>query len=458
MIKAKNKIIHFIGIGGIGMSGIAEFLHFQGFQISGSDLIKSDRTDYLSNLGIEINIGHSVKNINNPDVVVYSSAVQIDNIEILESKNKNIPVIKRAEMLAELLKLKEISIAISGTHGKTTSCSMLSSILVEADLKPTVIIGGIVNNFGSNTLSGAGDIIVVEADEFDRSFLSLQPSMSIINNLDLEHTDCYKDIDDIKDAFISFANSSQLNGITGICIDDDHVKDIIGKLKRPYRTYGTTPDASIRAKNIEFSGFNSSFKLFKNNKFISNINLRVPGKHNIQNSLAAITIALELNINIDKIKIGLQKYNGVKRRLEVKHELKNGTILIDDYAHHPTEVEASISAIKKSFKNRIITIFQPHLYSRTYNFYQDFAKALALSDVSILLDIYPSREQPIKDVNSELIYNEMLKLGYDNILLNKDISLMPKMIQDIHKDGDIIITMGAGDIYKQNNIIFEALS
>ena len=458
MIQEKHKKIYFIGIGGIGMSGIAEFLHFQGFEISGSDLNRSDRTDYLSSLGIRINIGHSVTNINNFDIVVYSSAVKMDNVEIIESKNQNIPVIRRAEMLGELLKLKEISIAISGTHGKTTSCSMLSSILVEADLKPTVIIGGIVNNFGSNALSGVGDIIVVEADEFDRSFLSLQPSMSIINNLDLEHTDCYKDLDDIKGAFINFANSSPINGITGICIDDMNVKDIISKLKRPYKTYGTTSDASIRADKIKFSGFNSSFALIKDNKFIKNISLRVPGKHNIQNSLAAITIALELNISIDIIKIGLEKYNGVKRRLEIKHQLKNGTILIDDYAHHPTEVKASISAIKKSFKNRIITIFQPHLYSRTYNFYEDFAKALSLSDVSILLDIYPSREKPIKDVTSELIYNEMLKLGYENILLNKDISLIPKMIQDVYKDGDIVITMGAGDIYKQNNIIFEAIS
>jgi len=458
MIREKNKTIHFIGIGGIGMSGIAEFLYYQGFKISGSDLNESDRTNYLSKLDISINIGHHLSNIKNPDIVVYSSAVEIDNIEILESKKKNIPVIRRAEMLGELLKLKQTSIAISGTHGKTTSCSMLSSILIEADLKPTVIIGGIVNNFGSNTLSGVGDIIVVEADEYDRSFLSLQPSMSIINNLELEHTDCYKDLDDLKDSFISFANSSHIDGITGICIDDNNVKDIINKLKRPYRTYGISPEASIRADEIKFNGFNSSFKLFKNNKFIIDINLGVPGRHNIQNCLAAITIAIELNININQIKSGLEKYGGVKRRLEIKHQFKNGTILIDDYAHHPTEVEASITAIKKSCNNRIITFFQPHLYSRTYNFYQDFAKALSLSDVSILLDIYPSREKPIKNVTTELIYNEMLKIGCKNILLNKDIALVPKIIKEIYQEGDIVITMGAGDIYKQNNIIYEAIS
>ena len=457
MLK-KTKNIHFIGIGGIGMSGIAELLYSQGFQISGSDLIESDRTKHLAVLGIQVNIGHSSKNIKDVDIVVYSSAVDMDNIEILTSKNKNIPVIRRAEMLAELLKLKKISIAISGTHGKTTSCSMLSSILVEANLNPTVIIGGIVNNFRSNTILGEGDIILVEADEFDRSFLSLQPSMGIINNLDLEHMDCYKNLNELKEAFVNFANSIHFYGIIGLCIDDANIKDIINQIKRPYKTFGITSEANIRANKIKFKGFHSKFELFHENKFITDITLAVPGKHNIQNSLAAITIALELNIGADAIKNGLEKYNGVKRRLEVKHQLKNGTILIDDYAHHPTEVEATISAIKKSFGNRVITVFQPHLYSRTVNFYQDFAKALSLSDIAILLDIYPAREKAMDNVTSQLIYDEMLKLGCKDILLNKDISLIPKIIKDMHKEGDIIITMGAGDIYKQNSIIFKAIS
>lgn len=458
MIKENNKSIHFIGIGGIGMSGIAEFLYFQGFKISGSDLNNSDRTNYLSSLDIDIRIGHNLKNIKNHDIVVYSSAVKMDNVEIIEAKKKNIPVIRRAEMLGQLLKLKSTSVAISGTHGKTTSCSMLSSILIEADLKPTVIIGGIVNNFGSNTLSGEGDIIVVEADEFDRSFLSLQPTISLINNLELEHTDCYKDLDDLKDAFTNFANGSHIDGIVGICIDDLNVRNIIKKLKRPYKTFGVTSEASIRAENIKYEGFNSSFDLYKDNELMTNIKLDVPGKHNIQNSLAAITIAMELNIDVNQIKNGLEKYCGVKRRLEVTHQLKNGSIIFDDYAHHPTEVEASLSAIKSSFKNRVITIFQPHLYTRTYNFYQDFSKALSISDITILVDIFPSREKPIKNVTSELIYNEMLKIDNNNIFLNNEISLLPSMVKDIYEDGDILITMGAGDIYKQNDRIYKVIS
>jgi UDP-N-acetylmuramate--alanine ligase len=455
---SRTKKIHFIGIGGIGMSGIAELLHSLQFIITGSDLNVSDRTNYLSNLGINIKIGHSNKNINNPDLVVYSSAVKLDNIEIVESQNKSIPIIRRAEMLGELLKLKKTSIAISGTHGKTTTCSMLSSILFEAKLNPTLVIGGIVNNFGSNAISGEGDVIVVEADEFDRSFLSLKPTMGIINNLDLEHTDCYKDIEDLKNTFITFANALPFYGIIGLCLDDDNVKNIINKIKRPYKTFGLTQEADIHVEDIQYSGFNSNFKLFNNNKFLIDINLPSPGKHNIQNSLAAITMALELGIDIKIIKKGLNKYNGVKRRLEVTHSLDNGTIFIDDYAHHPSEVKASISAIKKSFSNRVVTIFQPHLYSRTLNFYNDFAKALSLSDVLILLDIYPAREKPINNVSSKLIYNEMIKNNYKDIFLNNDISILPEMINKIHKNGDIIITMGAGDVYKQNNIIFEAIS
>ena len=455
---SRTKKIHFIGIGGIGMSGIAELLHSLQFIITGSDLNVSDRTNHLSNLGINIKIGHSNKNINNPDLVVYSSAVKLDNIEIVESQNKSIPIIRRAEMLGELLKLKKTSIAISGTHGKTTTCSMLSSILFEAKLNPTLVIGGIVNNFGSNAISGKGDVIVVEADEFDRSFLSLKPTMGIINNLDLEHTDCYKDIDDLKNTFITFANALPFYGIIGLCLDDDNVKNIINKIKRPYKTFGLTQEADIHVEDIQYSGFNSNFKLFNNNQFLIDINLPSLGKHNIQNSLAAITMALELGIDIKIIKKGLNKYNGVKRRLEVTHSLDNGTIFIDDYAHHPTEVKASISAIKKSFSNRVVTIFQPHLYSRTLNFYNDFAKALSLSDVLILLDIYPAREKPINNVSSKLIYNEMIKNNYKDIFLNNDISILPEMINKIHKNGDIIITMGAGDVYKQNNIIFEAIS
>ena len=261
----KTNHIHFIGIGGIGMSGMAELLHKLGFNISGSDLKRSERTDSLQNLGINISEGHHNTNINGADVVVYSSAVNLDNIEIIEAKERGIPVIRRAEMLGELLKLKKISIAISGTHGKTTTCSMLSSILIEANLNPTLVIGGIVNNFGSNAILGQGDIIVVEADEFDRSFLSLKPTMGVINNLDLDHIDCYKNINEVKDAFISFVNSFPFYGMASICIDDQNVIDIQNKIKRPYKTFGLNKDAQVRADKIHYSGFKSKFSLYVEN-------------------------------------------------------------------------------------------------------------------------------------------------------------------------------------------------
>ena len=455
---SKSKNIHFIGIGGIGMSGIAELLHCQGFMISGSDLFQSERTDYLNKIGIKIIIEHNKKNIINPDLVVYSSAVNLDNIEIIEAKEKGIPVIRRAEMLGELLKLKKISIAISGTHGKTTTCSMLSSILIEADLNPTLVIGGIGNNFGSNAILGQGDIIVVEADEFDRSFLSLKPTMGVINNLDLDHIDCYKNINEVKDAFISFVNSFPFYGMASICIDDQNVIDIQNKIKRPYKTFGLNKNAQIRADKIQYLGFKSKFSLYVENSFQDEIILSVPGKHNVQNSLAAISIALDLNISINFIKQGLKKYSGVKRRLEIKNSFDNGTILIDDYAHHPSEVKASLLAIKEAYNNRIITVFQPHLFSRTLNFYEDFSDALSLSDVLILLDIYPSREKPIDNVSSSLIYDNMIKKGHKNIFLNSDISTIPNLVNKIYNKGDIIITMGAGDIYKQNNIICKELN
>ena len=361
-------------------------------------------------------------------------------------------------MLGELLKLKKISIAISGTHGKTTTCSMLSSILIEADLNPTLVIGGIVNNFGSNAILGQGDIIVVEADEFDRSFLSLKPTMGVINNLDLDHIDCYKKINEVKDAFISFVNSFPFYGMASICIDDQNVIDIQNKIKRPYKTFGLNKNAQIRADKIQYLGFKSKFSLYVENSFQDEIILSVPGKHNVQNSLAAISIALDLDISINSIKQGLKKYSGVKRRLEIKNSFDNGTILIDDYAHHPSEVKASLLAIKEAYNNRIITVFQPHLFSRTLNFYEDFSDALSLSDVLILLDIYPSREKPIDNVSSSLIYDNMIKKGHKNIFLNSDISTIPNLVNKIYNKGDIIITMGAGDIYKQNNIIFEELN
>jgi UDP-N-acetylmuramate--alanine ligase len=282
--------------------------------------------------------------------------------------------------------------------------------------------------------------------------------MNVINNIDLDHIDCYENIDEVKDAFLSFANSLPFYGTAFICIDDQNIIDIKNKIKRPYKTFGLNKNAQIKASKINYSGFKSKFSLYIEDSFQEEIILSVPGKHNIQNSLAAISVALDLNIETNIIKKGLKKYNGVKRRLEVKHSFDNGTLLIDDYAHHPSEVKASLLAIKKASNNRIITIFQPHLFSRTLNFYHEFSDALSLSDILILMDIYPSREKPINNVSSILIYDDMIRKGYKNIFLNSDSCLIPNMVNKVYNEGDIIITMGAGDIYKQNDIIFEVLN
>ena len=292
----KTKHLHFIGIGGIGMSGMAELLFRLGYYISGSDRKSSDRTLHLSKIGINISIKHNKKNISNCDVVVFSSAIKKNNVEIIEAKKRKIPIIRRAELLGELLKVKKTSIAISGTHGKTTTSSMLGLMLLEAQLKPTLVIGGIVNKFNTNAISGKGDIILVEADEFDRTFLSLKPTISIINNLDLEHLDCYKNLNDLQSAFIQFANSVPFYGLISLCIDSKNVRDIIKHIKRPVVTFGTSKKASIRASDIKYNKLTSNFKLYHNNRLLDTIQINIPGRHNVLNALAAISIALELNI------------------------------------------------------------------------------------------------------------------------------------------------------------------
>ena len=325
---------------------------------------------------------------------------------------------------------------------------MLGNILLEAKLDPTLIIGGIVNKFDNNNISGSGDIIVVEADEFDKSFLLLNPTYAVINNLDLEHLDIYKDLNDLQNTFIKFANSTPFYGLTSICNDSNNLKLIRDNIRGQITTFGIKNKSDLMAKNIVFTKFKSNFKIF--GKVISksfDINLNIPGEHNIYNALAAISIALELNINKTHIINGLNKYKGVKRRFETKFYLKDKNILfIDDYAHHPKEIYETLSAIKNGWPNRrIITIFQPHLFSRTKNFYIEFAKALMLSNITVITEIYPAREKAIKGITGEIIANEM---SSQNVLFEKDINIIPNKIQSIAKSNDIIITMGAGDIYK----------
>ncbi|MBC8214594.1 MAG: UDP-N-acetylmuramate--L-alanine ligase [Candidatus Marinimicrobia bacterium] len=454
----KTKIIHFVGIGGIGMSGMAELLFNLGFSVSGSDKMKSERTEHLESLGISFFEGHSADNVKNCDVLVYSSAVKLDNPEIIEAHHLNIPVIRRAEMLGELLKVKDISIAVGGTHGKTTTSSMLGSILSEANVNPTLVIGGIVNDVGSNALSGSGDVIVVEADEFDRTFLSLQPTMSIITSIELEHLDCYDNLEDIKNTFSQFANAVPFYGIVSVCIDDRNVQQILPNIKRPIITYGLTNQADIQAKNISYENHHSVFTVYKNLVKLGDVKLNAPGEHNIQNALASISISLELDIPFVDIQSGLAKYSGVRRRFEIRNETKSGIMFVDDYAHHPSEVQATLNAARSGWDKRIVAVFQPHLYSRTRDFYQDFALAFMHSDVLVVTDVYPAREEPIDGVSGKLISDNARTIGHKNVVYVQKKEDLPTKISKILKPNDIVITMGAGDIWKFNDLIFEELT
>tara|TARA_B110000263_G_scaffold111551_1_gene97506 strand:+ start:2437 stop:3831 length:1395 start_codon:yes stop_codon:yes gene_type:complete len=455
----KTKKIHFVGIGGIGMSGMAEFLFNHGFQITGSDISISDRTKHLSSKGIEIFHNHNNSNISNQDLIVYSSAINENNVELLQSKELQIPIMKRSQMLGELIKIKDVSIGVAGTHGKTTTSSMLGSILYESSLDPTLIIGGIVNKFNSNNISGEGDYIVVEADEFDRSFLSLKPTYAILNNLDKEHLDTYKNLDDLKNSFCEYANSIPFYGKIAINNDSKYLVDISNKINKPSISFGIHNKADIMATNIKYNMNQSSFRVTSKIFNDFDIELKCPGTHNIYNALAATTLSLELNISIDTIKNSLKKYSGVKRRFEIKYNNKNNNIMvIDDYAHHPVEIEYTLNAIKLGWDNRIISIYEPHLYSRTSELKKETAEALSLSDKVIISDIYGSREKPIKNVTSDLIIDELNKLNHQKHIYIKDKNNIPAYLEKNIKENDIILIMGAGQINSITDDIIETIT
>ena len=454
----KTNHIHFVGIGGIGMSGMAELLFKLGFNISGSDQNSSERTKNLKTMGLHISEGHSGKNVNGADVVVYSSAVQRDNPEILAAENKQVPVIRRAEMLAELLKVKPTSIAIAGTHGKTTTCSMLGEILTTADFHPTMVIGGIVNKFQSNTISGSGDVIVVEADEFDRSFLTLRPTMGLITNLDLEHLDCYENLEDLQMAFTQFANAVPFYGKVGVCIDNHNAASIIPNIKRPVVTFGVHEDAEIQASNLQFENNHSTFTLSIHGEPRGELTVHVPGEHNVKNALGAAVLALELDTPFDKIQAGLDQYTGVRRRFDIKYTTDKNIMIVDDYAHHPSEVSATLKAAKTGWNNRIIAIFQPHLFTRTRDFYHDFAEAFLQADILIVTDIYEAREKPIPGITAQIISDEAERLGHKHVELIADQANIPTRLKEIVQANDMIITMGAGNIWRQCEGIHEAVN
>jgi len=440
------KKVHFVGIGGIGMSGIAEILLSQGFEISGSDKSKSEVTDRLESLGIKVYEGHSPENLKDADVLVYSSAVHLDNPEVQAAIDRKIPIIKRSEMLAETMRMK-YGIGIAGTHGKTTTTSMVGLTLTEGGIDPTIIVGGKLSGLGgTNARLGNGEFIVVEADEFDRTFLKLTPTIAALTTLESEHLDTYKDLDDIKGAFIEFANKVPFYGFVTLCLDEPALQDIMPHINKKIITYGLNAQSDVRATDIIHNGFSSTYKVKYFGKDLGEITLKIPGDHNIKNSLVAVVIGKELGVDFNVIKSSLESFSGVFRRFEVKYNKE--ILVVDDYAHHPTEAAATLKGIRDGWDRRLIAVFQPHLYSRTRDFSQDFGRAFLNSDVFICTDIYPARELPIEGVTGELISGITKKFGHKNVHYVADKNNVPALLNEIKKNGDIIVTMGAGDIWK----------
>src|ERR1700752_2507834 len=405
--------VHFVGIGGIGMSGIAEGLVNLGFRVSGSDLKRSAVTDRLPHLGVEIFEGHASENGGQPHVVVRSTAVRGDNPEIIEANRHSIPVIPRAEMLAELMRLKPHTVAVAGSHGKTTTTSMVATVLGHAGLDPTMVVGGVVGAFGSNAHLGTSDLMVVEADESDRSFLMLTPTIAVVTNIDREHMDYYHDMEDVRKCFADFVNKVPFYGAAVLCLDDPHVQAVIPKVERRSITYGMSAPADIPAHELSYDhSFGSTFTVLSGVNVLGKVTLRVPGKHNVYNSLAAIAAGLELDVPFDTIAHALSEFGGAERRFQFKGEEK-GVTVVDDYGHHPTEIKATLSAAKIGAPNRrIVVLFQPHRYSRTADLMDEFASAFNNADVLLVSDIYAASETPIDGINAEVLPSRIKSYGH----------------------------------------------
>ncbi|MBS1790900.1 MAG: UDP-N-acetylmuramate--L-alanine ligase [Acidobacteria bacterium] len=447
----KYQHIHFVGIGGIGMSGIAEVLLNLGYQISGSDAKKSAITDRLEKLGAKVFEGHDAANISDAQVVVTSTAVRPDNPEVVEAVRKQVPVIPRAEMLAELMRLK-YGIAIAGSHGKTTTTSMVATVLDRAGVDPTIVVGGRVNTLGSNAKLGRGDFMVVEADESDKSFLKLSPTIAVVTNIDLEHLDFYSGIEEIRDHFVQFVNKVPFYGSVIICLDDPNIQMIIPQITRRVITYGMRAHAEIAASDVQISreNFGSSFAVRRRGEELGRIKLNVPGEHNVCNALACVAVALDLEVDFAKIAEGLEAFTGAGRRFEIKGLVPDdgkGILVVDDYGHHPTEIRATLAAAKTSGR-RLVVLFQPHRYTRTAALREEFARSFYDADVVLLADIYAASEDSIPGVTSQALAEEIEKFGHRNVRYLGSIENGAQALLEAAQPGDLVLTLGAGNVWR----------
>ncbi len=457
-IIPSNRIqrLHMVGIGGAGMSGIAEVLHENGFIVTGSDTGEGPVIQYLKGLGIRVDSTHEGKNVEGADLLVYSSAVKMDNPEIVEAKARRIPVIRRAEMLGELMRLK-YTLAVSGTHGKTTTTSMLGSIWEAAGEDPTIIVGGVVKGKGSGAKVGRGNYLIAESDEFDRSFLSMMPTSAIITNIDADHLDTYKDIEEIKDAFVAFANKVPFYGQVVVCIDEPNIQAVLSRLIKPVVTYGFSRQAMYRVENLHFEKGRPYFEVIRNGASLGEFELKVPGRHNVLNATAAIALSVEENIPVETARQALAEFIGVKRRFEFIGEAKN-ILVYDDYAHHPTESAATLLGVREAFpERRVIVVFQPHLFTRTRDQHEAFGSAFAHCDMLLVCDIYKARELPIPGITGNLVAESAIARGHRDA---RFIGAKENAIEILRKEAqpnDLVIFMGAGDVWKLEKSFLEAL-
>ena len=450
----KFEIVYFVGIGGVGMSGIAEVLKNLGYEVRGSDLRQSEATKRLQTLGINITIGHMAENVKGAHVVVVSSAISSDNPEVTAAKEQLIPVIPRAEMLAELARLK-YGVLVAGSHGKTTTTSLIASVLASGGFDPTVVIGGKLKSIGSHAKLGQGEFLIAEADESDGSFLKLSPTVAVVTNIDREHLDFFENIEGLKTAFLSFVNKVPFYGLSILCADNEHVKELLPKIQRRFITYGLSKGVDLVAENIRIEGIKSKFKAILKGVSLGSFEVPLPGGHSVSNSLAAIGVAHELGLDMDTVRKALKSFSGVQRRFEFKGE-SYGIKIFDDYGHHPSEILATLVAAKEAMKQntdnkkrtgRLVVLFQPHRYTRTRDLLSDFFGAFVDADKIILMDIYPAGEKPIDGINSEVLLKGIMAAGKDIVYIKDRIKIIDYLCEEL-KDGDTLLTLGAGDVWK----------
>ncbi|HEM46870.1 MAG TPA: UDP-N-acetylmuramate--L-alanine ligase, partial [Alphaproteobacteria bacterium] len=441
----RARRIHFVGIGGIGMSGIAEVLFNLKFDVTGSDIAESPITERLSSLGISVKTGHDASHVAGADAVVVSSAIRADNAELAAAREAGIPVIPRSDMLGELLRMKT-GIAVAGAHGKTTTTSMAAAVLEHAGLDPTVVVGGRVKSRGSNVRLGKGEYLVAEADESDGNFVRLSPAVAIITNIDLEHLDFYGGLEQIYEAFVAFARRVPFNGPVVLCVDDPHIRAIMPRIDRRIVSCGTGEDAEVRGSIEEESPAGTLFSVSVRGEKRARVRLRLPGRHNVRNALCVFGLAEELEIDAATVRDALEEFQGVARRFEVKGE-RDGVLYVDDYAHHPTEIAAVVQAARQAYDRRLVVVFQPHRYTRTRDLHERFSGCFAAADETIVTGIYAAGEAPIPGVTAELIYRAARRGGARVTYIPDREDLRPAL-GELLRPGDLVLTLGAGDIYR----------